>query len=530
MSSINEPQSAQLAEMLGSVRRKGVQLWVANGELRYRAPKGALSSAEIARLRERQSQIVALLGRSEVLVSDATPVQRKCPQQAPLSFSQLAHWHVFRLGERPSVRSLAAAQRLCGPLQLEVLRMCLRESVRRHAALRTRIVLIDGVPVQEIIESADCELDVLDLIALPESDREVAVKRAIDELILQPIHVTVGPLFGVRLVRVRQDEHVLIVAMEHMISDAFSVAILLRDVLIAYVQRVSNGTVSLPQIPVQFADYATWLRSTHGSWLEKHGGYWSERLRGAGRVRFPQAHGVSPKSCRGWASVPLKIDKSLKAELREWSRLKRTTLVMSIFTAYCALVLRWCNVSQAVLRYQTDGRMNPKVENAIGYFATVLHLRVQLREADTFLDLLQRVIREYCLAYEHADFSYIDSQVPKPEFAHNSCFNWVPQGPKSELPRVKSVQGTITCHPVPFPSPSLKFHERDSEPVVLLYDVDEEVVGGVHFPVHRFSSESMESFGRNFMLFVQRMLREPDKAVPHTLLRYRKGFAVEGQQ
>lgn len=506
---------SSIVDVLGSLRSKGVRLWSENGQLHYKAPKGALNQEEIERLRVSRGQIVALLETG--IGADAAEPRRE-PRarldRAPLAFSQLAHWHWYELSERCAIRQIASATRLRGRLNVDALQKSVTEIVRRHDALRTRIVVLDGVPMQEISELGDCKVSVDDLAAASESHRETEIVRIIEQHILQPIDVAVGPLFGMRLLKLRDDEHVLIVAMEHMIADEVSMNILLRELFTAYAQALQGRTFSLPAIPIQFADFAVWQRDTQKAWLENRGPYWAKRFAGCRRLRFPA---VKDLSGVGWGVVPVRIAGHLKAKLREWCRLKHTTLAMSVFTAYVGFVLRWCNASESVIRYQSDGRVSPKIENTIGFFASVLYFRMKLREDDSFLDLLNQVTEEYCKAHEHADSSYMAAQVPRLEFTRNTVFNWVAQGSKIDLFHLDGSDNAITCSPIPFAHPMLKNLELDHEPGILLYDADEEVVGYVYFPLNRFSTDMMERFGRNFLGFIEALLRQPEGRVKDIL-------------
>jgi hypothetical protein len=503
-----------IAAVLGHFRRKGVRLWPENGQLRYKAPKGTLTAGEIERLRASRVEIVAHL--EKVTAAQALePRLEPRPQsnRAPLAFSQLAHWHLYQLGKRRAIRQVACAVHLQGRLSADVVRKSVAEVVRRHDALRTRIVFCDGIHTQEIDKSVEYELAVVDLTTLSESARKIEVNRQIENLILEPLDVTVGPLFGVRLLRLCDDEHLLVIAMEHMISDAVSMNILLRDLFKAYAQTASGHVVSLPEIPIQFADYALWQVNGQRAWMERHGGYWSRRLWGCKRVEFPVDKALPAESADGWQTVPLRIGGELTAKLREWCRVRQTTLVMSVFVAYVALVLRWCGVSDAVIQYQSDGRNDSKIENAIGYFATVLYLRIEIQEADNFVDLLNRTTREYCNAYEHADLSYLEAQVPRPEFARNSAFNWVPGASEIDLSGLAESVDALRCTTYPFPHPMLKTLMRDNEPMVELRDTEDGISGEVYFPRNRFHISTMERFARSFLAAVRALLERPEQRI-----------------
>jgi Condensation domain/TubC N-terminal docking domain len=521
MNLVNRAESSgRIADVLGAVRQKGVRLWAENGQLRFKAPKGALTQQEVERIQLSKEEIIALLEQATALGHAEPPLEPRADRtSAPLAFSQLAHWHLYQLSERPAFRSVACATRLRGLLDLDALERSLAFIVRRHEALRTQIILRDGVLTQHISEPADSPIEVDDLSAVPANEREEEIQGRVEEFIRRPIQVAKDPLLGLRLLRLAHNEHVLIVAMEHMISDGFSRNIFVRELLSAYRQAVQGQAFCLPEVPIQFADYAAWQRSAEAAWVEKHGRYWQERMCGCARQRFPADPLVAGNSRAGWGIVPLHIGKDLKGQLTEWCRIRRTTLVMSVFTAYAALVLRWCDVTDTVIQFEIDGRVSPKVQNTIGYFASALPLRIVLRDEDRLIDLLSRVMEEYCKALEHDDASYLEAQVPRPEYTRNSCFNWLPQGPKSEPVAQNEFKAALTATPVSLaPRPILKNIERDIEPMVGFIEREEEIGVLVQFPCSRFSEQTMERFGRNLLGFIRALLRYPEGRVKDLVL------------
>jgi len=503
------------AEVLGRIRDKGVRIWSTNGQLHYKAPKGALTAEDVERLRTSKGQIVALLERASTEASVTTlPERRPAVTRSHLTYAQLAHWQVYRLAERPTVRQVASATRLRGNLNVELLRVSLAEVVRRQSALRTRIVTVDGIPHQEIDPPNPLDLPAIDLSALWETFREVETRRRLDQLILEPINPATGPLFGIRLLKLTDDEHALLIAMEHTISDGYSINLFVRELLTAYTQVVQGRAVSLPPVSIQLADYAEWQRSVTSSWLEKHGEYWNTHLASCPRVRFPEDREQVTTNQLGWGTVTFQIEPTLRDELREWARVRQTTLVMTVFTAYAALILRWCQVSDMVIQYVADSRVRPELENTIGFFASMLYLRVRLSDQDSFVDLLSHLTNEYCQAYEHADFSYLESRTPRPPFAANAILNWIPQGTPTAPRDLTGSNHQLTCSPIAFENPMLDIHERDSEPVLLLYDTDETILGRLHFPRDRFSPALMESLAAAFLRFLEALLRRPDARIP----------------
>jgi non-ribosomal peptide synthetase component F len=194
--------------------------------------------------------------------------------------------------------------------------------------------------------------------------------------------------------------------------------------------------------------------------------------------------------------------------LQEWCRLQRTTLVLGVFTAYVALVFRWCGVSDMVVHYQIDGRMTPGMQNTVGYFSSPLFLRIELRDQDNFVDLLNRLTQEYCNAFEHADASYIESRIPRPDFARNTGFNWIPRDEGLALSELEGSENALTCAPLPFPHPMMKTLQRDYEPAMVLFDADQGIHGDLYFPL-RYSHDHMDRLARHFYLFLAMLLKEP---------------------
>jgi hypothetical protein len=348
---------------------------------------------------------------------------------------------------------------------------------------------------------------------MPAGAREAESTRLVEEFVLEPVALATDALFAVLLIKLRPEEHVLVLAMEHIVSDAASMRVLSRDLFAWYRHLAEGKPLELPAAGTSFAGFSARQARAHLTWRHTHGLYWQRHLQDSPRVRFPL--GTAVPGAEGWRSVAILIDADLKKELIQWCRTHRTTLVMSVFTAFVAVVFRWTHVQDMVVRYQTDGRMSPDVENTIGYFASILHLRLQLDAGATFETLLERLTQEYCNAYEHADLSFIDAQLPKPEFTCNTGFNWIPYAPAVDTSPSQGSEPALTAEPIVLDNPVLKRHEQDSEPVVLLYDTETQVVGAVHFPANRYLPETMQRFARNLETFVQAMVRESGQKVDH---------------
>lgn len=502
---------SSVEQVLADAHRKGVRLWLEHGQLRYRAPKGALRPDDVARLTSMRGQLVRFLERgSDSLESRLTP--RSDPTvPAPLSYSQLKYWTWARLHTCTATRTIVSATRLQGRLDETALTASLARIVQRHEALRTEIIVVDGVPLQRVRTESECELREHDFTTVEGHERGAAIERLLHQLILEPIHVTRGPLFEMHLVRLQPQESVLIAVLEHIIADAFSLNVMLRELFAVYFATANGAVAQLPPVPIQIADYGLWQQQTRKDWEERKGHYWAERHASCGRLRIP-AGSPTPTEETSSGCVPLRIGPELKRELQEYCRLRRTTLVMGVFTAFVAVVLRWCRADHGVIGYQTDGRISPQVQNTMGYFAAVLNLRMELHAQDTFDTLLSRVTQEYCKAYEHHDLSYVDAQVPRPEFTRNPGFNWIPRG-SYDTPVQSDATGALTLTPVPFTYPEIQSYDSDYEPALVLYDRGESIDGGIYFPPQRFAMTAMNRFAQDWLALLTGLLKQPEARV-----------------
>ena len=336
----------ELAAILGDLRQKGMQLWVSNGELHYKAPKGAVTPETLAVLRTHKRQIASFMEKAARLEIDEPELLTRPPgSRAPLAFSQLAHWKEQKLAERRVMRGVSSAIRLRGRLDIDLFRKTIDAVVQRHEALRTRIVRDAESLFQEINATAWYDLTVYDLTQLPHSERQTEARRLIQKHTHQSVDVLVEPLFGAWLLRIAEDEHVLIVAMEHIISDGASRNILIRDIFSIYGQYIVGGPLTLPPIPLSFVDFAVWQQATWKSLLERHGSYWEKHLLGSPRVRFPTDISEPDRRKSGFGMIRMRFDGPLLRQLRNWCKNEQTTVTLGVLAMYVGFVCRWCNTS-----------------------------------------------------------------------------------------------------------------------------------------------------------------------------------------
>lgn len=495
--------------ILQALRSKGARFWMENGALHYRAPRGVVTAEHVAAIRRAERVLIdrtlkfAPSRKDEVRQWQPRLLKRLDATRAPLAFSQLGHWN-WRAGTgyKP-IRQVASATRLHGRLDTGALKEALSIIVTRHEALRTRIVVQNGVPAQEIAERRRCDLTVVDLAATPEHHRDIEVQRQITSAIVDATDYEFDPLFLAELLILGPNDSVLILAMDHVISDGASLSIVFSEVLSAQAQLVKGAAPSLPPVQMQLGDYAAWQQAELPDWLQSHASEWSDWP----RMRFPCD---SPgREVVGWGTMGFVIDSSLKSALQNWARQHGTSLVTTVLTGYVGLLLRWCETSEVIVQSISDGRISEVLENTVGDLMFPLYLRIIGDQQSTFIDLLKIVTEEYCRACERPDFDYNYVRDPLPELVRNTIFNWLPRRDEYQRPNSDPDDPMLTWSHVSFEDPAFATFDWDGEPRVIFWDRGSEVIGQVSFPREQFSYSRMRRFSENFRRFLAALVRSP---------------------
>ena len=412
---------------LSSLYKRGVRLWAEDGRLRFQAPKGALASEDLDKLRAFRAEIIELIGQMEF--ASNIPLQpRPAGCQVPLTATQLLAWNgIQKSDEKLSIRFCTIGVRIFGPLNAQLLKESIDALVRRHESLRTRIVALEGTPVQQVDPAAGGQLQLVDFGAVSAAHVEEDVGRLAQEFIDEKVDLAVGPVFAAKLFRLSDNEHVLILAIEHLFCDGVSMEILGREVWALYDRAIRGLPLVLPQLPVQFADYAVWQQKTYDVWEETHATYWKEHLQGAPCLRLPRDEGLVEAKNPTGTVFQLLLENSLSVRLREVARRERTLPALVLLTIYVAVMSRWHEQGDLVVGFASNGRYRPELRDMVGLLVDGMHLRIKVSEDDTFLHLLGRVKEEFQHACEHPQFGHVqDIIIPEGSSDFSLSFNWQP--------------------------------------------------------------------------------------------------------
>jgi amino acid adenylation domain-containing protein len=328
--------------------------------------------------------------------------------ELPLSFAQQRLWFIDQLERGNSVYNFPAAVRLKGALNLVALKQSLNEIVKRHEVLRTTFAIVEGRPVQVIAPHLMLTLPIVDLRELPETERETEVQRLATNEARRPFDLAEGPLVRATVLRLDENEHVGLLTMHHIVSDGWSIGILIREVAILYEAFSSGRPTLLPELPIQYADFAHWQQHwLEGEVLENQLTYWKQQLGGAPPLLELPADHPRPRvqTFRG-AHQSLTLPKNINDGLKALSRQQGVTLFMTLLAAFKILLHSYTSQNDLIIGTPIANRNRLEIEGLIGFFVNTIVLRTNLSGDPSFLELLRRV-REVCLgAYAHQDLPF----------------------------------------------------------------------------------------------------------------------------
>jgi len=353
------------------------------------------------------------------------PVSRD--MELPLSFAQERLWFIDQLEPGGSAYNVPDTMRLTGRLNVEALRQALDAIVVRHESLRTTFPVVKGRPVQIITPSLSVALPIMDLSGLPESKREAEALRLVAEEAQRPFDLSLGSLMRALLLRLGDEEHILLLTMHHIVSDGWSMGVLFRELGALYEAFSGERESPLEELPIQYADYAVWQREwLRGERLEKHLSYWKEQLAGAPAVLELPTDKPRPavQSFYGTRQFSV-LSKNLSQALNELSRRESVTLFMTLLAAFQTLLMRYSGQEDISVGTDVANRNRAETEGLIGFFLNHLVLRTDLSGNPTFRELLRRV-REMALeAYAHQDVSFhklVEALKPERSLSHTPLF------------------------------------------------------------------------------------------------------------
>nr|AXL05647.1 hypothetical protein [uncultured bacterium] len=324
------------------------------------------------------------------------------PGRLPLSYNQEQLWYLDRLRPGTPLYNIPVNTRYVGDFDLDAFRGALRDVVDRHEVLRTRILDEDGRPYA-LADVPEPHLTVLDLTAAPDAD----LARAVATEARTPFDLASGPLFRTVVIKVGARDHVVLHTWHHIVFDGWTPAVFYGELSAGYTSRRTGRPAELPELPVQYADFAAWQRQ----WLDEDRTargleYWRTRLRGLDTPELPLDHPRPATPSHRGGGVPLALDPVLARRLREFSVRESTTSFVTMLAVVDAVLYLWAGHKDVVVGAATTGRFNPATHNLIGYFNNLLPFRTKVDPNISFRELVARCATTATGVLDHEEIPF----------------------------------------------------------------------------------------------------------------------------
>ncbi|AKT41192.1 non-ribosomal peptide synthetase [Chondromyces crocatus] len=435
--------------------------------------------------------------------------RRSTEGPAPLSFAQQRLWFLDQLQPGSPFYNIPEAVRLRGPIDVDALRRCLAEVVRRHEALRTTFGVVDGRPVQIVVPDVRADLPLIDLRPVAFEQRDAALAGHLTRASQQPFDLTVGPLVRATLFRLDEASHVLLLVTHHSIADGWSMGVFVREIATLYDAFLAGNPSPLPELPIQVADFAFWQQG----WLESERlkqqlAHWREKLAGCPPVLELPTDKPRPAVLQSWgARHPFSLSRPLADALLGLGQREGATLFMTLLAAFDVLLARYSGQKDIVVGSPIANRTRPEMEGLIGFFVNTLVLRAQILGELTFRGLLAQVRQTTLDAYANQDLPFeklVEELQPARSMSHTPLFQVVFVLQNLPVPAVG--RADVTLERMLVDSGTAKF-----DLMLELFEGEEGLSGSFEYNTTLFEPETVARLARQFEALLASIVANPDQ-------------------
>ncbi|RYZ36378.1 MAG: non-ribosomal peptide synthetase, partial [Myxococcaceae bacterium] len=417
----------------------------------------------------------------------------------PLSFSQQRLWFLHQLDPSSAAYNMPAPLRLTGSLDSSALQRALTELVRRHESLRTSFTSVEEHPVQVISPPTAFALPVTDLSS--HEDPEAEVRRLGEQEARASFDLAKGPLLRASLLRLGAREHVLLLNMHHIVSDGWSMDVLVREMAALYEAFCAGRPSPLPELPLQYADYSVWQRSwLQGEALESQLDWWRKHLEGApSALELPtDLPRPAAPSFRG-ATAPVKLSRSASDALKALCQREGVTPFMALLAAFQLLLSRYSGQEDITVGSPIAGRRVVELEGLIGFFVNTLVLRTRMEDNPSFRQVLARVKEATLGAFAHQDLPFeklVEELQPPRILGRTPLFQVL--FALQNMPQQQLQLPGFSLRPLPLDSATARF-----ELELILSETPDGFAGELIYRQDLFSSAFAQRLSRHFVTLVE---------------------------
>ncbi len=453
-----------------------------------------------------------LLKEKGIQVQSAQPIARR-EDHSPciLSSAQQRLWFLDQLEPGNHSYHIFRAIKLSGPLNIQALQNALDTIVERHESLRTTIRSEDGVPKQVISRSFSVEVPIIDLSVYPKAEQNEEVERLLYSGVQKPFNLSSDMMLRATLLRLDEEEHILLLVTHHIATDGWSMEILSRELSVLYTAFSLDKPSPLPDLPIQYADFAIWQREwLQGRELEEKLSYWKQQLDGAPSIlELPTDRPRPPIRTYQGAKQALAFSHSLKKDLKELSQRSGTTLFMTLLSAFATLLFRYSGQEDLVIGSPIANRNRRELEDLIGVFFNTLALRIDLSGNPTFLELLDRVRQVTMDAYDRQDIPFeklIEELQVQRDLSRNPLVQIL--FALQNVPTSTVKLGELTLSPFDFDSGIARL---DLE--IFLWEDEENICGSILYDTDLFDAETITRLIGHFQTLLEAVVLNPQQHI-----------------
>ncbi|WP_448042759.1 amino acid adenylation domain-containing protein [Bradyrhizobium liaoningense] len=428
-----------------------------------------------------------------------------------MSFAQQRLWLLAQLDGANSSYHIRGALRLSGELDVEALRRSIDGLFARHEALRSVFRVIGEQP-RVVLLSADERVPLLEQDLRGRDDRAQELARLCSEEAATPFDLAAGPLIRGRLIRTEEREYLFLLTQHHIVSDGWSIGVLVRELGALYQAFAAGKDETLPPLAIQYPDYAAWQRQwLSGERLQRQVDYWRETLAEApAALELPTDRPRPPVRSFAGASLPIEIDAELASGIRKLSQSHRASAFMTVLAAWAAVLSRLSGQTDIVIGTPTANRSRPEIEGLIGFFVNMLAVRVDLSQEPSVAELLRRVRTAALAAQDHQDLPFeqvVETIQPLRGLDQTPIFQVVFAWQSNETTGTLELPG-LTAEVVEIPLQQVKF---DLE--LGLGEIDGRIVGSFNYATALFDEATIKRYRDYLLALLQAMVADVDQVV-----------------
>ncbi|WP_228557470.1 condensation domain-containing protein, partial [Myxococcus sp. AB025B] len=427
----------------------------------------------------------------------------------PLSFAQQRLWFLDQLQPGSSTYNIPWALKLSGSLDVSALHQSLNALLARHEVLRTHFAVHGGQPVQVIRPDVRLELPVVDLRRLDPTARETEAQTLMRQEAQHSFNLAQGPLVHATLVRMSDEEYLLLVTAHHIISDGWSISVIAREIAAFYRQFSSGEAAQLAPLPIQYADFSVWQRQwLHGDVLASELDWWRKQLAGASTsLDLPTDRPRPAIQTYGGAVVPVALSKHLSTQVKELAQREGATPFMVLLASFQLLLSRYSGQDDVSVGSPVANRNRSETEGLIGFFVNTLVFRSRLDGRQSFRELLGQVRLNTLAAYEHQDVPFeklVEELQPQRDLSRSPLF-------QVTLTLQNAPEGALTLPGLSLDAlpPSIETSKYDFS--LLLDEGSEGFSGIINYNTDLFEAASMERLARHYAVLLDGLLTSPDR-------------------